>query len=278
VDRSRRDFITGTAAATAGLAVSNLAGASGKASDPQRIFVLVHGTWHGGWVWRDVRQRLRAAGHLVFTPTCTGCGEREHLSAPEVGLDTHIRDIVNVIEYEELNDVVLVGHSFAGMTITGVADRLRDRIRHIVFFDALVPREGRMAAVPRDPATGELPEWFREREKNFLDGYRMVLWEDYPVEMLVPPGEAAIVARLKRLITTHPARQWTDSLRLEHGGWNGLPRSFIHCVGQEYRMTSEAMIGPAREPGWNFIELDIPRDGMLTHPDLVSDALLHIAA
>jgi pimeloyl-ACP methyl ester carboxylesterase len=276
--RNRRQFLTATAA---GLAASALApaGAAGPAprSEGGRTFVLVHGTWHGGWVWRDVRRLLRADGHLVFTPTCTGCGEREHLSSPEVGLDTHIQDVVNVIEYEELEDVVLVGHSFAGMTITGVADRLKDRIRHIVFFDALVPREGRMAAVPRDPDTGELPEWFRERQKKFLDGYRMVLWEDYPVEMLVPPEETDIVARLERLITTHPARQWTDELTLRRGGWEGLPRSYVHCVGQRYRMSSDAMVGPARGPGWNFIELDIPRDGMLTHPELVAETFQKIA-
>jgi pimeloyl-ACP methyl ester carboxylesterase len=277
VKGNRRQFITRSAAGAAGLAASSLAGVSGAEGGRQRTFVLVHGTWHGGWVWRDVRRRLRAAGHLVFTPTCTGCGEREHLSNPGVGLDTHIQDIVNVIEYEELDDVVLVGHSFAGMTITGVADKLKDRIRHIVFFDALVPRAGRMAAVPRDPATGELPGWFRERQKKFIDGYRMVLWEDYPVEMLVPPQETGIVNRLERLITTHPARQWTDELTLHRGGWEGLPRSYIHCVGQRYRMSSEAMVGPARGPGWNFIELDIPRDGMLTHPELVTDTLVQLS-
>jgi pimeloyl-ACP methyl ester carboxylesterase len=213
----------------------------------------------------------------VFTPTCTGCGERVHLTGPEVGLETHIEDIANVIRYEELEDVVLVGHSFAGMTITGVADRLRERIRRIVFFDALVPRPGRMAAIPRDPDTGKYPEWWLERTQKFIDGYQMVLWEDYPVDMLVPPEETEIVARLKRLITTHPAKQWTDELVLEHGGWEGLAPAYVHCVGQKYRMSSDDMVGPARGPGWEFVELDIPRDGMLTHPELVADTLARLA-
>ncbi len=242
-----------------------------------RTFVLVHGTWHGGWVWRDVRALLQARGHRVFTPTCTGCGEREHLSSPDVGLETHIEDICNVIRFEELDDVVLVGHSFSGITITGVADRLRDRIRRIVFFDALVPRRGTMAAVSRDPDTGEYPDWWQERRKKFVDGHRMVLWDEYPVDMLVPPEMHAHVERLRRLITTHPARQWTDELVLEHGGWEDLRRAYVHCVGQQYQMSSEFMVGPAREPGWDFVELDAPRTAMMTHPELVADTLLELA-
>lgn len=280
-EHSRRDWLRGALAGTAGAAslVALPAQRSRALASPgtRLTFVLVHGTWHGGWVWRDVRLRLCALGHRVFTPTCTGCGEREHLSSPDIGLDTHIRDIVNVIEFEELEDVVLVGHSFAGLTITGVADALRDRVRHLVFFDALVPHAGRLAAIPRDPHSGAWPDWFQERQTRFIDGYRMVLWEDYPVDMLVPPSEEAIVARLKRLITTHPMRQWTDELELVNGGWEGLPRSFIHAVGQDYRMSSEAMVGPARAPGWHFVELDVPRDGMLTHPDLVTETLTDLA-
>lgn len=274
----RRGLLQGAAAGAA------LAPLAGQAAPPcasaaeRRTFVLVHGTWHGGWVWQDVRRQLEDLGHRIYTPTCTGCGEREHLSSPDVGLETHIEDITRVFDFEELDDVVLVGHSFAGMTITGVADRRRDLIRRLVFFDALVPRPGRMAAVPRDPASGALPDWFVERQTRFEDGYRMNLWADYPVEMLVPASETAIVARLRRLITTHPARQWTDELALENGGWEGLPRSFVHCIGQDYRMSSEDMIGPARGADWDFRELDIPRDGMLTHPALVAETLLSIAA
>ncbi|MDJ0709387.1 MAG: alpha/beta hydrolase [Woeseiaceae bacterium] len=271
---TRREVLRG--AAGAGLAALSSA-ATADNDTTSKTFVLVHGTWHGGWVWRDVRTLLRERGHEVFTPTCTGCGEREHLARPDVGLDTHIEDICNVIRFEELEDIVLVGHSFAGMTITGVADRMRDRIGRIVFFDALVPREGVMAAVSRDPETGEYPEWWLERRKKFVDGFRMVLWEDYPVEMLVPPGMTEHVERLKRLITTHPARQWTDELTLNNGGWQGLPRAYVHCVGQKYRMSSDFMVGPARDPGWDFVELDAPRNAMMTHPDLVAETLARLA-
>jgi len=268
----RRQFLKTSVASSFAVATA------AQAQDPAAAtFVLVHGTWHGDWVWRDVRELLRQRGHRVYTPTCTGCGERVHLSSPDVGLDTHITDIVNVIEWEELNEVILVGHSFSGLTITGVADRLRERVRRIVFFDALVPREGRMSGVPRDPDTGEFPQWWREREQKFVDGYRMVLWDEYPVEMLVPAGETRHVERLRRLITTHPAKQWTDELQIRHGGWAGLDPAYLHCIGQEYRMSSDLMVGPARGPDWTFIELDAPRNAMMTHPVLVADTLEALA-
>jgi pimeloyl-ACP methyl ester carboxylesterase len=240
-------------------------------------FVLVHGTWHGGWVWSQVATLLRTEGHNVITPTCTGCGDRVHLSTPEVGLETHITDIENSINWAEMDSVVLVGHSFSGLTITGVADRLKDRIQQIVFFDAIVPRPGRMSGVVKDSKTGEYTTWWQEREKKFIDGHKMVLWEDYPIEMLVPTSYSNQKSRLKKLITTHPAKQWTDELMLKNGGWEGLHRAFIHCAGQRYRLTSENMIGPARGSGWNFISLNIPRDGMLTHPELVTSQLIKLA-
>lgn len=240
-------------------------------------FVLVHGTWHGGWLWRDVAARLRREGHRVFTPTCTGCGEREHLSSPDVGLETHITDIASVIETEELSDVILVGHSFSGITITGVADRLKDRIKRIVFFDAIVPREGRMSGVERDPETGALSDNWLKRVDKFIDGYKMPFWGTYPIKMLVPETQTQVIERLKRLITTHPAKQWTDVLTLDNGGWEGLNPAYIHCVGQQYSMTSDRMVGPARGPGWTFVPLDIPRNGMMTHPDLCAETLISLA-
>jgi pimeloyl-ACP methyl ester carboxylesterase len=105
-------------------------------------FVLVHGAWIGGWCWRPNAQALRKAGHEVFTPTLTGLGERSHLMNPGINLDTHIADIVNVIKHEELSDVVLVGHSYGGMVVTGVADALADKIRSLVYLDAFVPESG----------------------------------------------------------------------------------------------------------------------------------------
>ncbi len=101
----------------------------------------MHGAWHGGWCWRFVRPLL--AEHQVFAPSLTGLGERKHLARPEVDLDTHIADVVNLLEMEDLRDVVLVGHSYGGMVVTGAADRARSRIRRLVYLDAFVPENGK---------------------------------------------------------------------------------------------------------------------------------------
>src|SRR5215831_5722049 len=105
-------------------------------------FVLVHGAWHGGWCWKKVTPLLRAAGHEVYTPTLTGLGERVHLASPKVDLTTHIQDVVNVLDYEDLHEVVLVGHSYGGVVIAGVADRVPSRVGHLVYLDAGVPHNG----------------------------------------------------------------------------------------------------------------------------------------
>lgn len=247
------------------------------AAVPKRHFVLVHGTWHGGWCWQWLTPLLKAAGHTVTVPTLTGCGERRHLIGPQVGLDTHIQDILNAIEFAGADEIVLVGHSFSGITITGVADILRDRIAHLVFFDALIPTAERRAAVMRDRATGEYPDGWKARAAKFEDGYKMRFWDDYDVQMLVPEDDARNIAVLKRYLTWHPAKQWTDELQLQNGGWDGLRRSCIHAVGQTYRRSSEAMVGPGREPGWNFIELDVARNGFMTNPKRLAAALLALA-
>ena len=109
-------------------------------------FVLVHGGWHRGWSWKRVRERLRKAGHDVFTPTLTGLGERKHLASPSTDLNVHIEDIINVFFYEDLTDVVLVGHSFGGMTITGVANAIPELISNLVFLDAFLSAKGSCSA------------------------------------------------------------------------------------------------------------------------------------
>ena len=104
-----------------------------------RQFVLVPGAWLGGWCWKYLTPLLREEGHKVYTPTLTGLGERKHLAQPEINLETHITDIVNMLEYNDLTDVVLLGHSYAGLVVTGVAERVPERLRHVVYLDALVP-------------------------------------------------------------------------------------------------------------------------------------------
>ena len=134
---TRRAFV-GAAVAAAGMKGA----LARERSDDSVLFVLVHGTGHGGWCWKFVRDILHERGHRVYTPTLTGCGERSHLLHPDIGLDMHITDIVNVLEWEELENVVLVGHSYGGLVISGVADRAKERLRHLIYLDAIIPRDG----------------------------------------------------------------------------------------------------------------------------------------
>src|ERR1700704_6398122 len=120
------------------------ASAQASKSNPVRkpTIVIVHGAWGGSWAWRKVDAMLREKGFNVYRPQLTGLGERVHLSRPDIGLSTHIDDVVNTILFEDLHDIILVGHSYGGMVITGVADRVPDRIRRLVYLDAFVPNDG----------------------------------------------------------------------------------------------------------------------------------------
>jgi len=133
-------------------------------------FVLVHGAWHGGWCWVRVADRLRAAGHSVFAPTLTGLADRSHLLAPTVSLQTHIKDVANLLTWEELKDVVLVGHSYGGMVITGAADRAADRVRTLVFVDAFTPVHGQAAFDLRSPEANTL---VRDKARALGGGWRI---------------------------------------------------------------------------------------------------------
>lgn len=274
---SRRAIAAGSLAVAGGAAGAGLSPQASRADDePRKSFMLVHGTWHGGWEWRDVRRNLSARGHEVFAPSCTGCGDRKHLASPDVGLDTHITDIANIIEYEELEDVILVGHSFAGLTITGVADRMKDRIKHLVFLDALVPHGDRMSGTSRKE-DGSLSDLWIERQEKFIDGYMMDFFASYPMEMVVPADDAENIAWLKRRITPHPAKQWSDILELKNGGWEGVPRTYLHCVAQEYSPTSSFMVGPAKDdPEWDYRAMPWHRNAMMTNADEVADVLAEL--
>jgi pimeloyl-ACP methyl ester carboxylesterase len=235
----------------------------------RKTFVLVHGTWHGGWVWARVAERLPSMGHTVIRPTATGCGERAHLITPQTNLSTHVQDFCAAIEAEELTDVILIGHSFGGLTITGVADRLGARIKHIAFYDAFIPTRERPAWVMREP-DGTWPKWWTDRQAKFIDGYKMSFFDHYPLKMLVPETDIANTELLRRRLTWHPAGQWTEPVSFENGGWEDVPRTYIHTTLQTFAPSSVAMWGPGRGAGWRWIDVATARNGMLTHPDVVA--------
>lgn len=234
-----------------------------------KTFVLVHGAYHGAWCWQPVAARLRALGHEVHTPTQTGLGERSHLVGIGPSLGMFADDIAHVLRYEDLSDVVLVGHSFGGSSISGVADRMPERLRHLVYLDAqvLLPGESPASRAPVD-----VIERYRQRVTR-VDGVEVV-----------PPGDAAsfgirdaaLQAWVQARLTPHPYRTYFDALELVHPLANGVPATYIACTDPVHPNTATSQ-QRAKDLGWNFQQIATCHDAMLTMPDELTRMLLEIA-
>ena len=218
------------------------------------VFVVAHGAWSSAWAWKRMRPLLRQAGHELFTPSYTGLGERDHLAHCNVNLTTHIQDVVNVLEFEDLREVVLVGHSFGGIVATGVADRAADRVARLIYLDAFIPLDGEclfdlVPAFARDKMT----EGCRAG-----DGFR-VPPRDMPPD--TPDADRAWAAPRRR---PHPIAAFEERLRLSG---NPLPpRSYIYCS----RIGPDDAFGPfaarARRENWQYAELDASHNPHITVP------------
>jgi pimeloyl-ACP methyl ester carboxylesterase len=234
-------------------------------------FVLVHGAFHGGWCWRPVADRLSAGGARVFTPTMTGLGERRHLLTDSVGLATFIDDALGVLIAEELADVVLVGHSFGGMVISGVADRRPDLVGHLVYLDAVVPVAGQSALdqLPADTAAA------RRRAAAESSGGLSI--PNPPASAFdIPPGPDR--DWVDRRVTPHPLAAYSDPIALTGPVGNGRPRTYVRCTDPIYRAVQPSYARVAAEPGWNLVDLPTGHDAMITAPAATADLLLAIAA
>jgi pimeloyl-ACP methyl ester carboxylesterase len=233
-------------------------------------FVLVHGAWHGGWCWRKVTPLLRAAGHGVLAPTLTGLGERAHLATPEVGLDTHVQDVLNVLVFEDLTDVVLVGHSYGGLVIAGVAEQAPERLAHLVYLDAQVADDGQ-ASIDLAAADRSAVE---ENMRTRGDGWRVPIDVEPTLDRygVVDPAERRWMA--ERLVP-HPWKTVTDPLRLPTGQGRSLPRTFVLCARRT--SPSRGAERARRESGWRYREIDTGHDAMVTAPRELVDRLLEAA-
>jgi pimeloyl-ACP methyl ester carboxylesterase len=238
------------------------------ASSP--VFVLVHGAFHGGWCWRRVGDRLTAAGARVFAPTMTGLGERAHLLNDMVGIETFFQDTVAVIEAEELTDIVLVGHSFGGAVITGVADRIPERIARLVYLDAVVPLNGQSAlsTLPAD-----------------TQAIRLRTAQATPAGLIIPlPTETMFDLPLgpdrdwvARRITPHPLAAYTDPIVLSHSVGNGRPRVYIRCTNPVYPAVVPSYERIKAEGGWTLVDIATGHDAMVSAPEALADILLSYA-
>jgi pimeloyl-ACP methyl ester carboxylesterase len=240
-------------------------------SGAHKTFILVHGAWHGAWCWRDVRVMLEAQGHRVFTPTLTGMGERHHLSSASVDLNTHIRDVAAVLECEELNDVVLVGHSYAGYIVNAVANTMPNRVSAVVYLDALLPVVGKAA---RDSWP---PEQVAGVEKSLIDGFKLA---SFPPEMFdVPPSDKVNYAWLQRRLTDMPYNVFKTP-------FPEVPADNAAAVKKikfTYIKCSEAKLdGPkysleqARAEKMSIVTLKTGHNPMVTAPKMLVDSLAKI--
>ena len=191
------------------IAVSAARVDSQTADSPKR-FVIVHGAWGGGWDWRGVDSILTRLGHSVDRVTLTGLGDRMHLASPSIGLDTHIADVVNAIEFEKLTDVVLLGHSYGGMVITGVAERIPQRLRHLVYVDAFLPESG---------------ESLQKLSDAGFDAFVKQMGKD---GMLVPPWVTQASQSPKDV--PHPLKTFTDTLTLTNPAARAIAGTYILTI------------------------------------------------
>ena len=221
-------------------------------------FVVAHGAWSSGWAWKKMRPLLRAAGHEVFTPSYTGLGERSHLAAPEVGLDTHIQDVVNVLFYEDLSDVILVGHSYGGMVATGVADRASERIRKVVYLDAFVPKDG---------------ESLNDLTQRPPDAEGWLVPPMPPSADATPEDLAWLTARRG----PQPRKCFEQPVSLT-GAVDRLPRVYIKCLQILPGDVFEQFAARARsEAGWQYEEIDATHSPNVTAPEALAEILLRAA-
>lgn len=244
-------------------------------------FVLVHPAWMGGWCWNKVAARLREFGHVVYAPTLTGLAERAHLASPDVGLTTHVEDVASVLLFDDLRDVMLVGTSSSGTVITGVGNRVSDRIASLVYLDAFLPSDGQ--------STVDLMATERRQELEKLvetegDGWLLPRFGPPPWPVILR-GDVWQVTResdiewvLPRLRPT-PFRHFTDPLRLEPSRTNAIKRTYIRCCSRPPRAPFDNAAARVRStPEWRYVEIDTPHVPYLTHPHVVTQALVEISA
>jgi pimeloyl-ACP methyl ester carboxylesterase len=230
-----------------------------KTDTPSKAtIVIVHGAWGGAWAFKKVDALLRQKGFEVYRPQLTGQGERVHLARPDIGLSTHIEDVVNTILYEDLRDIVLVGHSYGGMVISGVADRVPDRIKRLVYLDAMVPNDG----------DSVVSIW-----RNGGDFIKQMTKGDYIVPSWVkpdqpPPGDVP-----------QSLKTFTDRIALKNDAARKLPATYILTVDQGKEARNDDFFPQsqrARERGWSILQLTADHNPQRTAPEALVEMLATI--
>lgn len=233
-------------------------------------YVLVHGGGHGGWCYQFVAKILRTHGHEVYTPTLTGLGERQHLLSSDIDLNMQITDVVNVLEFEGLKNVILAGHSYGGMIITGVADRIPERVGHLMYLDASYPKNGESLA----ERAGKYMNAAREASR-IVDGVELVLFPGTDPLGFYGVRDPEMIEWMKTKLTPHPWKCFDQKLVLNNEvRLKQIPCSFINC---SFRATEDMRSEQQAVSEGRYWEIDTGHDLMLSEPQQTADILLELA-
>jgi pimeloyl-ACP methyl ester carboxylesterase len=230
-------------------------------------FLVCHGAWSAGWAWKKMHPLMNAAGHRLITPTYTGLGERAHLANRSIDLETHIQDILNVIRYDDLRDIVLIGHSYGGMVATAVAERAPDRIVQLIYLDAFVPDDGQSLLDLNAPARQRMQELARSG-----DGWRV------PPNPIPPDTPQPDIEWLTERRVDMPIKCFETPLKLRNGEPT-LPRSYIYATRITPADTFRPFAERAKsEPGWRYDEIDASHSPHVTAPEALFRLLQKVVA
>ncbi len=227
-------------------------------------FVLVHGAWHGGWCYGRVAKLLRNAGHDVYTPTHTGVGERAHLADYHITLSTHVRDVANVIEYENLDDVILCGHSYGGMVITGLAASLGERIKSLVYLDAFVPEDGQSLFDLVAP----------DMVNQFLGLVRTMNGRLPPIPAAAFNVNAKDAAWVDKTCVPQSLMTFTEGVRLTGKEARVKNHTYILANGYDMRVFNRFYDQLRTDPKWKVVTVPCGHDVMLDQPETLAKLLL----
>jgi pimeloyl-ACP methyl ester carboxylesterase len=237
----------------------------------QATFVLVHGPGHGGWCWRFLAPILRSAGHNVYTPTLTGLGASSHLLHKlRISLDTHVKDMTNTLFYEDLTDVILVGHSYGGMVITGVAAKQPHRLSHLVYLDAYLPMEGE----------NEIALWPpNQKEKYFADIASGATSRPPIPSSMLGISDSKMSEWVQERLTPHPHSTYEDPPPIpdDPAKSASIPSTYIHCSLGPLSSWMEPFAARSRKFKWDVYAVEAGHDVMITDPNKLAEILLQIA-
>jgi pimeloyl-ACP methyl ester carboxylesterase len=231
------------------------------------IFVLIHGSWHGGWCWKRVAPLLRSYGHQVYTPTLTGLGERSHLLSKDITLETHVQDIANLLYYEDLLNVVLVGHSYAGMILSYLPNMVSHRLGTLVYLDGYLPSNGQCAADLWPP---------EEQIKAQLDMREGRELRSAPPASAFGIGDQDLSSWVNARLTPHPLRTYMQPAPSRASIECHVPCTYIHCTGGPTAVRFAQQAERARKLGWPVSTLSTGHDAMLTEPQELCKMLLRL--